>query len=429
LGPMTTSMTMSATTRRFHITRYHIFATFFIVVGLLMFLRVPGAFGADEISKMSFGSGRDAPVWEASTRNVLLVVAALFVAGGVISLVNRWPRLSFVALLVNGILIFPAVLIGAAVGKQTNMLTMLAESLRLATPIVIGATAGIWAERSGVVNIAIEGMMLAGACFGFTAFFYLEPAMPNATNLALFISVIVAMTCGALMALLHAWLSIRFKTDQIVSGTVINILAIGLTSFVRREWLLSTRAGRVTLPNIAIPGLVDIPIVGDVLFNNKPIFYMMFVMLIVTHVVLFYTALGLRMRAVGEHPEAANTVGINVIFTRYRNLAISGMIAGLGGAWFSLETVGGFDDVMTGGRGFIALAAMIFGKWTPAGAFGGGLLFGFADALGTRFQILNVPVPPQWLQMLPFITTMVVLAGLIGRAVPPAAVGKPYEKQ
>src|SRR3972149_464017 len=309
------------------------------------------------------------------------------------------------------------------------MLTMLSESLRLATPIVIGATAGIWAERSGVVNIAIEGMMLTGACFGFTAFFYLEPVMKDATNLALFLSVIAAVMSGAVMALLHAWLSITFKTDQIVSGTVINILAFGLPSFVRREWLLSTRAGRVTLPNIALPGLVDIPIVGDVLFNNKPIFYMMFVMLIVTHIVLFYTAFGLRMRAVGEHPEAADTVGINVFFTRYRNVIISGMIAGLGGAWFSLETVGGFDDVMTGGRGFIALAAMIFGKWTPFGAFGGGLLFGFADALGTRFQILDVPVPPQWLQMLPFLTPMVVLAGLIGRAIPPAADGQPYEKQ
>jgi len=417
------------TARRFHITRIHIFAAFFVVVGLVMFWRVPGAFESDTISKMGFGLGKTAPVWAAPTRGVLLVVAALYVVGGVVGLINRWPRLSFMALLINGILIFPAILIGAAAGKQTNMLTMLAESLRLATPIVIGATAGIWAERSGVVNIAIEGMMLSGACFGFTAFFFLEPVMKDAVNLALFISVMAAVTSGALMALLHAWLSITFKTDQIVSGTVINILAIGLTSFVRREWLLSTRAGRVTLPDIAIPGLVNIPIVGQVLFNNKPIFYMMFVMLIVTHIVLFYTAFGLRMRAVGEHPEAADTVGINVFFTRYRNVIISGMIAGLGGAWFSLETVGGFDDVMTGGRGFIALAAMIFGKWTPIGAFGGGLLFGFADALGTRFQILNVPVPPQWLQMLPFITTMIVLAGLIGRAVPPAADGKPYEKQ
>ena len=415
--------------RRLHITRTHIFAIFFVVVGLWMFTQVPGSFEADTISKMSVGLGKDAPVWNAPTRDTLLVLAALFAAGGIVGLVGRRPRLRLAALLIDGILIFPAILIGAAAGRQTNMLTMLAESLRLATPIVIGATAGIWAERSGVVNIAIEGMMLTGACFGFTAFFFLEPAMPDAPNLALFISVMVAVFMGALMSLLHAWLSITFRTDQIVSGTVINILAIGLTSFVRREWLLSTRAGRVTLPDVAIPGLVDIPIVGDVLFNNKPIFYMMFVLLILTHIILFYTPLGLRMRAVGEHPEAADTVGINVFFTRYRSVIISGMIAGLAGAWFSLETVGGFDDVMTGGRGFIALAAMIFGKWTPFGAFGGGLLFGFADALGTRFQILDVPVPPQWLQMLPFITTMIVLAGLIGRAVPPAADGKPYEKQ
>ncbi|HKZ54955.1 MAG TPA: ABC transporter permease [Anaerolineales bacterium] len=415
--------------RRFHITRMHIFALLFLVVGFWMVVRVPSSFEPDVVSKMSFGKGADAPVWEAPTRIVLLVIAVLYLIGGAMGLINRWPRLSFVVLMLDGILLFPAILIAAAVGKQTNMLTMLAESLRLATPIVIGATAGIWSERSGVVNIAIEGMMLTGACFGFVTFFFLEPAMPEAPNTALLIAVLVAVLSGALMSLLHAWLSITFKTDQIVSGTVINILAIGLTSFVRREFLLSTRAGRVTLPSIAIPGLVKIPIVGDVLFNNKPIFYMMFILLIVTHIVLFYTSLGLRMRSVGEHPEAADTVGINVFFTRYRNVIISGMIAGLGGAWFSLETVGGFDDVMTGGRGFIALAAMIFGKWTPAGAFGGGLLFGFADALGTRFQILDLPVPPQWLQMLPFITTMVVLAGLIGRAIPPAAVGKPYEKQ
>ena len=415
--------------RHFRVTRTRVFAAFFTVVGLWMLTQVSGAFEADTISKMSIGLGRDAPVWEAQTRSVLLVVAVLYVAGGLVGLFARRPRLRFAALLINGIILLPAILIGAAAGKQTNMLTMLAESLRLATPIVIGATAGIWAERSGVVNIGIEGMMLSGACFGFVAFFFLEPIMPDAVNLALLISVLVAVLAGALMSLLHAWLSITFKTDQIVSGTVINILAIGLTSFVRREWLLSTRAGRVTLPSIEIPILSDIPIVGDVLFNNKPIFYMMFVMLILTHIILFYTPLGLRMRAVGEHPEAADTVGINVFFTRYRSVIISGMIAGLAGAWFSLETVGGFDDMMTGGRGFIALAAMIFGKWTPFGAFAGGLLFGFADALGTRFQILDVPVPSQWLQMLPFITTMVVLAGLIGRARPPAAIGKPYEKR
>lgn len=415
--------------QRFQITRVHVFAAFFVVVGLLMLWQVPGNFEADTISKMSFGLGKAAPVWEAPTQATLLVVAVLYVVGGVLGLVNRWPRLTFGVLLFNGVLIFPAILIGAAAGKQTNVLTMLAETLRLATPIAIGATAGIWAERSGMVNIAIEGMMLSGACFGFTTLFFGERMFADNTNVALFLAVVVAVLSGGLMALVHAWLSIRFKTNQVVSGTVINILALGLTSFVRREWLLSTRAGRITLPSIALPGLVDIPVIGEVLFNNKPIFYMMFVMLILTHIILFYTPFGLRMRAVGEHPQAADTVGVNVNRMRYLCMVISGMIAGLGGAWFSLETVGSFDDGMTGGRGFIALAAMIFGKWTPFGAFGGGLLFGFADALGTRFQILDVPVPSQWLQMLPFITTMVVLAGLVGRAVAPAASGQPYEKQ
>ena len=416
-------------TRRFQITRTHIFAGFFIFIGIWIFLAAPDAFTAETITQLRFGGGKDAPFWDVPTRLTLYIVGGLYLIGGLIAIVNRWEKVSAGLLITNGILIVPAILIAAAADKQTNLITMLAESLRLATPIVIGAIAGIWSERSGVVNIAIEGMMLAGAGFGFFAFFFLEPAMPDNVNLAMFLSVMVAVLSGGVMALLHAWLSITFRTDQIVSGTVINIMAIGLTSFIRREVLLSTRAGRVTLPDITIPGLVNIPIIGEVLFNNKPIFYMMFILLIATHVILFYTAFGLRMRAVGEHPQAADTVGIDVIFTRYRNVVISGMIAGLGGAWFSLETVGGFDDMMTGGRGFIALAAVIFGKWTPFGAFGGGLLFGFADALGTRFQILNVPVPSQWLQMLPFIVTMVVLAGLIGRATAPAADGQPYEKQ
>ncbi|MCG8349644.1 MAG: ABC transporter permease, partial [Chloroflexales bacterium] len=238
---------------------------------------------------------------------------------------------------------------------------------------------------------------------------------------------------GALNALLHAVLSINFKTDQIVSGTVINILAIGVTGYVRRTFLVDTPSGRTTLQEIHIPLLSDIPFLGKILFTEKPIFYMMILLIIGAHIVLFYTRWGLRARAVGENPRAADTVGINVYRTRYLNVLISGMIAGLAGAWFSLETVGSFDDGMTAGKGFIALAAMIFGKWTPFGAFGGAMLFGFADALGTRFQILQIelfgaPLPNQFLQVLPYVVTIIVLAGLIGRATPPAAVGQPYEK-
>jgi simple sugar transport system permease protein len=210
---------------------------------------------------------------------------------------------------------------------------------------------------------------------------------------------------------------------------VINILALGLTSFVRREVLLSSQAGRETLQPINIPVLSQIPVVGDVLFQGRPVFYAMFILLIVTHIVLFHTRWGLRMRAVGENPRAADTVGINVNRVRWVCVVIGGLIAGLAGAWFSLETTGGFDDNMTSGRGFIALAAMIFGKYTPIGALGGGLLFGFSDALGQRFQFLGVPVPAQFLQMVPYVITVIVLAGLVGKAVAPKADGIPYEKE
>lgn len=328
---------------------------------------------------------------------------------------------------VGFILLVPTVLIVVTLGKQTNVMTIFGESLRLATPVVIGAMAGLWSERAGVVNIAIEGMMLTGACLGITALIFLQPVLVD-IGLTLLVSTFVAIASGGLMALLHAWLSITFKTNQIISGTVINILAIGLTGYIRRQYLLSTTAGRETLPQIPIPGLVSIPLIGPVLFNSKPIFYMMFILLVVTYYVIFHTSWGLRIRAVGEHPHAADTVGINVYLTRYIAVIIGGLIAGLGGAWFTLETAGSFDDNMTSGRGFIALAAMIFGKWTPAGAFFGGLLFGFADALGTRFQILDVPIPPQFLQITPYVVTMLVLAGFVGRAIPPAADGVPYEK-
>jgi simple sugar transport system permease protein len=235
------------------------------------------------------------------------------------------------------------------------------------------------------------------------------------------------------MALLHGMLSISFKTDQIISGTVINLLAIGVTSYLRRAYLVETPGGQVTLPSLEIPVLSDIPLVGDVLFEHQPIFYSMLVLVVLTHVMLFSTRWGLRLRAVGENPHAADTVGINVYATRYVGVFMSGVVAGLAGAWFSLELVGQFNDGMTNGKGFIALAAMIFGNWTPIGAFGGALLFSFTEALKIRFQFLQVElfgwlIPAQFLDILPYVTTMVVLAGLIGRATPPAAIGQPYEK-
>ena len=234
---------------------------------------------------------------------------------------------------------------------------------------------------------------------------------------------------GGLSALLHAWLSITFRTDQIVSGTVINFLALGITSFIRREVLLSTEAGGAPLQDFAIPILSDLPVVGDAIFTNQPIFFMMFIIVIGTHIALFYTRWGLRTLAVGEHPHAADTLGINVNRTRWINVFVGGLIAGLAGAWFSLEVTASFNDGMTNGNGFIALAAVIFGKWTPFGAFGAALLFGFSDAMQIRLQSIGVEFPVQFLQMVPYVVTIVVLAGFIGRASAPKAIGQPYVKE
>ncbi len=412
------------TNRRKLFARRHFIAGFFGILGLIIIVGYLPLLNAAEpiVSRLAFGV--PGPVLPVPTAAAMLVIGAVYLVSGVLGLFNQIQRVAVPLLWLSTVLIFPAVLIAAAAGKQTNVLTMIAETLRLGTPLALGALAGIYAERAGVVNIAIEGMMLMGAAFGFAFFVFTGNIM---------VGVAAALMIGGLCALLHGLLSITFKTDQIISGTVINILAIGVTGYLRRSFLVDMPGGQVTLPEIKIPLLSDIPFLGTVFFSEKPIFYAMILLVIGTHIVLFYTPWGLRTRAVGENPRAADTVGINVYRTRYLNLLISGLIAGLGGAWFSLETVGTFDDGMTAGKGFIALAAMIFGKWTPFGAFGGSMLFGFAEALGTRFQLLRVellgsPIPVQFMQILPYLVTIVVLAGLIGRATPPAAVGRPYEK-
>ena len=418
------------------LTRLRVIAIAFIILGLFIVLQAQ-AMESDLITTLTLETPAAGEPPSISSINVptasyLTVMGILFVLNGAFNLANRSKsrgrRLGLAGTALGGLLFIPTVIIAAAAGSQTNLTTMIAESLRLATPLAIGAMAGIWCERAGIVNIAIEGMMLFAACFGFTALFFLRgTALPLET--AQLLAVIMAVLSGGLIALLHGWLSITFRTDQIVSGTVINILAVGVTSFIRREYLLSTEAGAAKLGSVAIPVLSELPLIGDAIFTNQPIFFMMFVTLALTHIMLFHTRWGLRTRAVGEHPHAADTLGINVNRTRWTNVCISGMIAGLAGAWFSLEATGSFNDGMTRGAGFIALAAMIFGKWTPIGAFAAALLFGFSDALGIRLQIMDVGFPVQFLQMAPYAVTLVVLAGFIGRAAPPKAIGQPYVKE
>ncbi len=410
---------------RMKITRIGVFSVLFLAFGAWLVLGGMNAIAPDAITTLTFGT--DLPRLPVPTQAYAIIIGIFYAVAGVLGLAIPNGKLKTILLFIGGLLIIPTVLIIAAANNSTNVTTMLSVSIRLATPIVLGALAGIWCERSGVSNIAIEGMMLTGACLGFVVFAQLAGSM--ATGQAQIIGLIVAVTAGGAMSLLLAWLSITFKTNQIVAGTVINILAVGLTSYIRREVLFSSEAGRETLQSIPIPILSKIPVLGEVFFDGRPIFYSMFILLIVTHVMLYFTRWGLRTRAVGENPRAADTLGVNVIRNRWINVFIGGLIAGLAGAWFSLETTGSFDDNMTSGRGFIALAAMIFGKWTPIGSFAGGVLFGFSDALGQRFQFLGVPIPPQFLQMVPYIITVIVLAGLVGKAQSPKANGIPYEKE
>jgi simple sugar transport system permease protein len=319
-------------------------------------------------------------------------------------------------------LIVLAALIGAAANKSIDLVGMIKDSVRLATPITLGMLAGVMCERCAVINIAIEGMMLTAAAIGYTASLYSQN---------MWVGLLVAVLSGGAMAALHAVLSIRFMVDQIISGTVINILAVGLTGYIRAAFLIDNPFGAPGLFPYVFQKtpLWDIPILGPILFQYQPMVYAAMILVPTVWFVLFRTPWGLRTRSVGEHPRAADTLGINVFRIRYVNVILAGCIAGLGGAWFSLETVGHFDDLMTNGRGFIALAAMIVGNWNPIGGAAAALLFGFADALNFKFQILEVAVPYQFIGMLPYVLTMVAVAGVIGKTIPPAADGQPYVKQ
>ncbi|MEX2143904.1 MAG: ABC transporter permease [Anaerolineales bacterium] len=317
-------------------------------------------------------------------------------------------------------LILGAILVVAIAWSYNNnpivTQAVLASALRHSTPIVLGALCGLICERSGIVNIGIEGNMLMAA---FTAFL-ISAFVGN-----LVLAVLIGVLTGMIMGLLLAFMSVTLKVDQIIGGTVINILALGITGFFYQQGL----AGGGKLPIIPLGPLADIPLLGRVLFTNPPITYSALILVFLLHFMLFHTRWGLRTRSVGEHPRAADTVGINVFVTRYMNVIIAGGIAGLAGAFLSIESVGSFERAMTNGRGFVALAVMIFGKWTPLGAWGAALLFGLTSAIQTQIQFGGITIPHQFVGMLPYIITIVVLAGFVGRSRPPAAEGVPYEKE
>lgn len=362
------------------------------------------------------------PDWQMPTLMTLnlLAIACAFLGG--VQLVRGFGRRTNLVLsIVSAFFIF-SFLVWAAAGKSMNLTGLLNTALSMAVPITLGAFSGILCERAGVVNIAIEGMMLAAAMVG---------ALVGSISGSLWVGLFAAILTGGLLGLVHAILSIKYLTDQIISGTVINIFAGGMTAFISSKFMQvnqSLNDPGIFKP-IEIPLLSEIPIFGPILFDNNIFVYAMFIFMIVLHVGLFYTRWGLRLRSVGEHPKAADTLGINVFRTRYMAVILGGMMAGFAGGYFTLGSVGRFDEFMTAGRGFIALAAMIFGNWTPFGSFGAGLLFGFSDSLASKVAILGVQIPSQLLGMAPYIVTMIVLAGVVGRGQMPAADGQPYVKE
>jgi general nucleoside transport system permease protein len=320
--------------------------------------------------------------------------------------------------------------------------------LQGATPLALGALCGVLCERSGVVNIAIEGTMLASAFTGWVVGIGLAPVFGGSPSWffgvtpAIFLALLAALAVAALISLLHAWLSITVRADQIISGTIINIAAFGVTGYLNTLLAQSSPTSAGSFAQFNPPrALLDVPVVGwlfNAFLSQGPITMSVIVIVIALQILLFRSRWGLRTRAVGEHPKAAETVGISVIALRYRNVILGGLFAGLAGAFLSMEATNSFQAGMTAGRGFIALAALIIGRWTPLGAWGAALLFATSQVLGQAIVIapptgslggVLTAIPPQAYDALPYVVTIVVLAGLVGRSIPPAADGQPYERE
>ena len=406
----------------------------FLGAGLLIFLLFARTTAGDLVSTFVLNPTRSdalqAPDVLAPSATTLYVFALASVFVGGWQLARGFRRVN-AALGVVAVLFVLAFLTWAARGRSLNLTGLLQSTLLRSVPIALAALSGVLCERCAVINIGIEGMMLAGAFFAtlmgsLAANIWEWPAWA-----ALSLGLISALIVGGLMGLLLAVLAVRFKIDQVIAGTAINILGAGITSFLSARILAEFQDlnNPGIFSRLPIPLLSKIPVLGPVFFEQNVLVYLLFILLAVVHVMLFYTRWGLRTRAVGEHPRAADTLGINVFKTRYINVMLGGMVGGLGGAFLILGSVGRFDELMTAGKGFIGLAAMIFGKWMPFGAFGSALIFGLADSLQIKLAILEVPIPSHFLLMAPYLVTIIALAGVVGEAIPPAADGQPYEKQ
>jgi simple sugar transport system permease protein len=396
---------------------------FFSIVSLILF----GIIGREGVSSFRLSTDTDffqLPVLQVPTKatgiviSVVLVLIAAYAAWLVYS--GRKVRIWIVA--VFAILLLVTFLTWASANHTIPVPGLLIGAVGLSVPLIFGALGGVISERVGVVNVAIEGQLLAGAFVS-----ALIASITHAPLLGLF----AAMIAGMLVSFVLAAFSIKYLVDQVIVGVVLNVLVTGLTSFLYST-VLSPNNETLNTPQrferINIPVLSEIPIIGPVLFRQTIIIYIMYVAVFAVWYCLFHTRWGLRLRSSGEHPQAADTVGINVNRTRFWNVSLAGAIAGLGGAYFTLGSVGGFTKEMTAGAGFIALAAVIFGRWDPIRATLAALLFGFATNLQNVLGIIGSPVPSEFMLMLPYIVTIFAVAGLVGQVRGPAASGKPYVK-
>lgn len=355
---------------------------------------------------------------------VVLALGALQagVASGAQAGIVLRRRISLLVTTVILVLFVVAFLAWAVAGKDIRLADLGAQTLVSSTPIVLGALCGMLCERSGVINIAIEGQFLVGAFTG---------AIVASAAASLWLGLVGAALAGGVLGLALAFLTIRYFVDQVILGVVLNVFALGLTNFLYDRILIpyqNTLNAPKVFDNIKVPGLSDIPIVGPIFFDGNIFLYLTYAALIILQFAVFHTRWGLRLRAVGEHPSAADTVGIKVLATRYRAVVLGGLLAGIAGASFTIGSVGAFGKDITSGKGYIALAALIFGRWTPRGALGAALLFGFADALQTNLGVVGTPIPSEFLAMLPYLAVILAVAGLVGRVRAPAAEGKPYVK-
>jgi simple sugar transport system permease protein len=401
-----------------------------IVTGLVIFfgwgLGARNGEAAFDISQ--FGDRWTVPTLRYPGGGAAMVMGGIVVAFGVYQAALgftrrqlRWVALATVVLFILAFLSWAAT---GNPGQAISLTGLVQQSVTASIPYILGALAGIVCERSGVINIAIEGQMLVGA-------FAAAMAASIASNAGM--GIIGAVLAGALIGLLLAVFAIRYLVNQVVLGVVLNTLALGLTNLGYHS-LMATDPNQynagLTLDPIEIPLLSDIPVIGQALFNVNIIVYITYGLIVAVDVALFRTRWGLRTRAVGEHPKAADTVGIKVRGTRYRNVLIGGLIAGLAGATLTIGGSGAFNGNISSGKGFIALACVIFGRWSPRGAIAAALLFGFADQLQFTLSIVGTPVsiPSAFLSMAPYIATIIAVAGFVGRVQAPAADGEPYVK-